>query len=83
MDQQMLGVQVNKRNAHQISITLTGPINSKCINIWHTAHSETENKTQGAYAESTNKGVKWCLKNGTQTQQQRPELPVGTHLACM
>ena len=37
---------------------------------------QSETEVQSAYGESTNKGVNQHLKDVTQTQQQRLELPV-------
>ena len=40
-----------------------------------------QNEAQSTRAESTPKGVNQRLKNVTQIQRQRPELPMVTHLA--
>ena len=33
--------------------------------------------------DSTHKGVNWCLQAVVEAQQQRPELPLTTYLACV
>ena len=42
-----------------------------------------QSEVQSACAESTRKGVNQRWKGVTQTQQQRPESPTVTHLACV
>ena len=73
----------------KISLDTDGRLVLVIVSVKEFKKKKTKNKqtpkqkeTQSACAESTNKGVNPRSKNIKQTQQQRPELPTVTHLAC-